>query len=104
MSAAPPFDQALPFQRGQLPADCRVVASRVFGKLHHAHRPYRAEARNQGKERAVERNAGLPQLPMADEPGIPAQGVYSSEHALAWSEKIAGADGFVFVTPQYNWG
>jgi NAD(P)H-dependent FMN reductase len=43
-------------------------------------------------------------LPMDDEPGIPARGVYANGHTRAWSEKIAHADAFVFVTPQYNWG
>jgi NAD(P)H-dependent FMN reductase len=43
-------------------------------------------------------------LPMDDEPGIPALGTYNSERTQAWSRKIASADGFVFVTPQYNWG
>jgi NAD(P)H-dependent FMN reductase len=44
-------------------------------------------------------------LPMSDEPNTPASGKpYLSEHTKAWSEKIAAADGFVFVTPQYNWG
>jgi NAD(P)H-dependent FMN reductase len=43
-------------------------------------------------------------LPMDDEPGIPAMGVYEQPHTQAWSDKIAMADGFVFVTPQYNWG
>ncbi|MEI9889951.1 MAG: NAD(P)H-dependent oxidoreductase [Caulobacteraceae bacterium] len=44
-------------------------------------------------------------LPMDDEPGIPAAGGgYAFEHTRAWSRKIAGADAFVFVTPQYNWG
>ncbi len=43
-------------------------------------------------------------LPMDDEPGIPALGGYVCAHTRAWSEKIAGADAFVFVTPQYNWG
>jgi NAD(P)H-dependent FMN reductase len=43
-------------------------------------------------------------LPMDDEPGIPALGGYVQEHTRAWSRKIAGADAFVFVTPQYNWG
>ena len=47
-------------------------------------------------------------LPMDDEPGIPA-GVpehydYANAHTRAWSEKIAGANAFVFVSPQYNWG
>jgi NAD(P)H-dependent FMN reductase len=43
-------------------------------------------------------------LPMTDEPGIPAGGVYVHEHTRAWSRKIDGADAFIFVTPQYNWG
>ena len=43
-------------------------------------------------------------LPMDDEPGIPAQDAYDQPHTQAWSEKIKSADGFVFVTPQYNWG
>jgi NAD(P)H-dependent FMN reductase len=43
-------------------------------------------------------------LPMDDEPGIPARGGYAQAHTQAWSRKIAGADAFVFVTPQYNWG
>ena len=43
-------------------------------------------------------------LPMDDEAGIPAGGVYAHEHTRAWSRKIAAAPAFVFVTPQYNWG
>jgi NAD(P)H-dependent FMN reductase len=43
-------------------------------------------------------------LPMDDEPGVPAGGVYEHEHTRAWSRKIAGAGAFVIVTPQYNWG
>jgi NAD(P)H-dependent FMN reductase len=44
-------------------------------------------------------------LPMDDEPGIPATGGdYAHEHTRAWSGKVAGANAFVFVTPQYNWG
>ncbi|MEI9905113.1 MAG: NAD(P)H-dependent oxidoreductase [Asticcacaulis sp.] len=43
-------------------------------------------------------------LPMDDEPAIPASGVYAQDHSLAWSRKIAAAPGFVFVSPQYNWG
>jgi NAD(P)H-dependent FMN reductase len=43
-------------------------------------------------------------LPMDDEPAVPAGGVYEFEHTRAWSRKIASADAFVFVTPQYNWG
>jgi len=43
-------------------------------------------------------------LPFSDEPGIPAKGGYTQDHTRAWSAKVAGADGFVFVSPQYNWG
>ncbi len=43
-------------------------------------------------------------LPMNDEPGLPALGVYAQEHTRAWSRKIASADAVMFVTPQYNWG
>lgn len=43
-------------------------------------------------------------LPMDDEPGIPARGLYASPKTRAWSDMIAGGNAFVFVTPQYNWG
>jgi NAD(P)H-dependent FMN reductase len=43
-------------------------------------------------------------LPMSDETDIPARGNYTQPHTLAWSRRIAAADAFVFVTPQYNWG
>ena len=43
-------------------------------------------------------------LPSGDEPGIPAKGTYTHDHTQAWSNKVAGADGFVIVSPQYNWG
>lgn len=43
-------------------------------------------------------------LPLSDEPAIPATGVYANEHTRVWSRKIAAANGYVFVTPQYNWG
>lgn len=43
-------------------------------------------------------------LPMDDEPGIPAAGLYQQPATRAWSEKVASADAVIFVTPQYNWG
>lgn len=43
-------------------------------------------------------------LPLADEPEIPARGHYVHEHTKAWSRKVAEADAYIFVTPQYNWG
>jgi NAD(P)H-dependent FMN reductase len=39
-----------------------------------------------------------------DEPGLPAAREYMHEHTKAWSRQISAGDGFVFVTPQYNWG
>jgi len=37
-------------------------------------------------------------------PGVPVpKGAYGDPQVDAWSEKIAEYDGFVFVTPQYNW-
>jgi NAD(P)H-dependent FMN reductase len=43
-------------------------------------------------------------LPFLDEPDIPAHGNYQKDHTKAWSQKISGYDGFVFLFPQYNWG
>lgn len=37
-------------------------------------------------------------------PGVPVpKGAYGNPVVDAWSEKMAGFDAFVFVTPQYNW-
>jgi NAD(P)H-dependent FMN reductase len=41
-------------------------------------------------------------LPHLDEVMPPSLGQYQNEHTLAWAEKIAGYDGFIFVTPEYN--
>ena len=41
-------------------------------------------------------------LPHLDEAIPPAMGAYANPHTLAWAEKIATFDGFVFVTPEYN--
>ncbi|MEQ4670177.1 NADPH-dependent FMN reductase [Providencia manganoxydans] len=43
-------------------------------------------------------------LPMDDEPYLPAEGIYTQEHTIAWSNKISEADAYIFVFPQYNWG
>lgn len=43
-------------------------------------------------------------LPLDDEPNQPKHGGYLQSHTKAWSEKIAEGDGYVFLTPQYNWG
>ncbi len=41
-------------------------------------------------------------LPFLDEPLTPSQNKYSKEHTKKWSKIIAEADGFIFVTPEYN--
>lgn len=41
-------------------------------------------------------------LPLLDEPAPPSLGNYSQEHTKKWAAKIAEADGFIFVTPEYN--
>lgn len=41
-------------------------------------------------------------LPLLDEPFMPATGNYQNEHTKAWAKKIAQFDGYVFVTPEYN--
>ena len=43
-------------------------------------------------------------LPLLDEPLPPSRGQYAKEHTKRWSATIAGFDGFVFVTPEYNHG
>jgi NAD(P)H-dependent FMN reductase len=41
-------------------------------------------------------------LPLLNEPLPPSMGQYGEPHTLAWAEKVAGFDAFVFVTPEYN--
>lgn len=41
-------------------------------------------------------------LPFLDEPQSPKSRQYTKEYTKRWSEKIDAADGFVFVTPEYN--
>ncbi|GAC1471942.1 MAG: NAD(P)H-dependent oxidoreductase [Chloroflexota bacterium] len=43
-------------------------------------------------------------LPLLDEPYPPAMGQYTMDHTRKWSEKIAEADGYVFITAEYNRG
>ncbi|SDC14120.1 NADPH-dependent FMN reductase [Acinetobacter boissieri] len=43
-------------------------------------------------------------LPLDDEPFLPATGHYVQSHTQQWSEKISSGDVFIFVFPQYNWG
>lgn len=41
-------------------------------------------------------------LPLYDEPVHPAQQKYQHAHTKRWSESVAQADAYVFVTPEYN--
>ncbi len=41
-------------------------------------------------------------LPILDEPISPSQHQYSKDHTKRWATKIEQADGFIFVTPEYN--
>lgn len=41
-------------------------------------------------------------LPLLDEPNHPRLRKYTKPHTVAWSERVAAADAFVFVTPEYN--
>jgi NAD(P)H-dependent FMN reductase len=43
-------------------------------------------------------------LPLLDEPKHPKFRQYEHEHTKAWSAQIGGADAFVFVIPEYNYG
>ena len=41
-------------------------------------------------------------LPLLNEVNTPSMHQYELEHTKRWAEKIAGFDGFIFVTPEYN--
>lgn len=41
-------------------------------------------------------------LPHLDEALPPSFGQYAHPHTIAWAEKIASFDGYIFVTPEYN--
>jgi NAD(P)H-dependent FMN reductase len=43
-------------------------------------------------------------LPFMDEPNHPRLRQYTHQHTLDWSAKVAEADAFVFVMPEYNSG
>ncbi|WP_218135939.1 bifunctional NAD(P)H-dependent oxidoreductase/GNAT family N-acetyltransferase [Nonomuraea jiangxiensis] len=43
-------------------------------------------------------------LPFLDEEEHPSSGLYQREHTRRWSEIVDAADGFIVVTPEYNYG
>ena len=43
-------------------------------------------------------------LPLLDEPIMASQNKYQNKHTKVWSEKIKQADGYIWLTPEYNAG
>jgi len=43
-------------------------------------------------------------LPFLDEPMPPIMGNYKQDHTQKWAQIVGAADGFIFVTPEYNHG
>lgn len=43
-------------------------------------------------------------LPFLDEPSHPRLQQYTQQHTRDWSARVAGADAFAFVVPEYNYG
>lgn len=43
------------------------------------------------------------QLPVFDEPEHPRKQIYHHEHTRKWSAKVAEADAFIFVMPEYDY-
>jgi NAD(P)H-dependent FMN reductase/GNAT superfamily N-acetyltransferase len=43
-------------------------------------------------------------LPFLDEEEHPSTGIYRNEHTQRWSAIVDAADGFIVVTPEYNYG
>jgi NAD(P)H-dependent FMN reductase len=41
-------------------------------------------------------------LPIFDEPNHPITGIYTKDQTKAWAKRIAAADAFIVVTPEYN--
>ncbi|MEV1049088.1 bifunctional NAD(P)H-dependent oxidoreductase/GNAT family N-acetyltransferase [Streptomyces sp. NPDC049916] len=52
----------------------------------------------------VSQTIGDLDLPFLDEEEHPSTGVHHHEHTRRWSRIVDGADGFVIVTPEYNYG
>jgi NAD(P)H-dependent FMN reductase len=42
-------------------------------------------------------------LPFMDEPNHPRLQKYTKQHTLDWSARVAAAEAFIFVTPEYNY-
>jgi hypothetical protein len=62
------------------------------------------QARKHGRFDAELIDLATSDLPMYDEPKHPSLQQYRHEHTKRWSAKVASADAYVFVTPEYNFG
>lgn len=59
-------------------------------------------ARRHGKFEVTLVDLAEVNLPFLDEPAHPRLKQYQHEHTKRWSETVAAADAFAFVTPEYN--
>lgn len=82
-----------------------VVASTRPGRIGPAFAQwFSALARQDGGFVVVDVDLAEVALPFLDEPHHPRLGKYLHQHTLDWSASVSGADAFVFVTPEYNYG
>jgi NAD(P)H-dependent FMN reductase len=63
---------------------------------------FEEEARRHGGFEIDLADLGEINLPMMNEPEHPRLQKYQHDHTRAWSRRVAAADAFVFVTPEYN--
>jgi NAD(P)H-dependent FMN reductase len=62
------------------------------------------QARKHGRFEAELIDLATIDLPTYDEPKHPSLQQYQHEHTKRWGAKVASADAYVFVTPEYNFG
>lgn len=65
---------------------------------------FERQAREHGRFETEVVDLAAVNLPLMDEPHHPRVRQYEHDHTRAWSVRIDRADGFVFVTPEYNFG
>lgn len=63
---------------------------------------FQAQAREHGAFEIEVVDLAEVRLPLYDEPRHPRLRQYEHAHTKAWSESVARADAYVFVTPEYN--
>jgi NAD(P)H-dependent FMN reductase len=65
---------------------------------------FHAQAKQHGGFDAELVDLAVVNLPVYDEPKHPSLQQYTYEHTKRWSELVATAGAYVFVTPEYNYG